>query len=151
MNAPLAKSALAPAGSDALLKRSKLGGLLKRHSGCEVLFDLASRGRYSTDASIYQIEPVGVCIPKTEDDARMALRIARDLGVPVLPRGAGTSQCGQTVGECLVLDNAKYLNQVVKFDRDAMTVTVQPGMVLDHLNAFLKQIGRASCRERVCT
>jgi len=141
MNAPHPKTALAPAGADVLLKRSKLGGLIRRHSGCEVLFDAASRGRYSTDASIYQIEPVGVCIPKTADDARMALHIARDLGVPVLPRGAGTSQCGQTVGECLVIDNAKYLNQVVEFDREAMTVTVQPGMVLDHLNAFLKPHG----------
>jgi FAD/FMN-containing dehydrogenase/Fe-S oxidoreductase len=141
MNAPLPKAALKPAGSDALLKRSKLADLLRRHTGCEVLFDAASRGRYSTDASIYQIEPVGVAVPKTEEDARMALHVARDLGVPLLPRGGGTSQCGQTVGECLVLDNAKYLNQVTDFDKEARTVTVQPGMVLDHLNAWLKPHG----------
>ncbi|MBL8381840.1 MAG: FAD-binding protein [Burkholderiales bacterium] len=141
MNAPLAKSVFRPAGSDSLIRRSKLAGLLRRHSGCEVLFDAASRGRYATDASIYQIEPVGVAVPRTEDDLRMALHIARDLGVPVLPRGGGTSQCGQTVGECLVIDNSKYLNQVTAYDRAAQTVTVQPGMVLDHLNAKLRADG----------
>ena len=103
MNAPLPKAALAtPQASTAggaLLARSKLAGLLRRHTQCEVLFDAASRGRYSTDASIYQIEPIGVAVPTTEDDARMALHIARDLGVPILPRGAGTSQCAQTVVE----------------------------------------------------
>ena len=127
--------------SGVLLQRSRLADLLRRHTQCEVLFDAASRGRYSTDASIYQIEPVGVCIPKSEDDARMALHIARDIKVPVLPRGAGTSQCGQTTGECLVIDNSKYLNQVTEFDKAAATVTVQPGMVLDHLNAYLKPHG----------
>ncbi len=145
MNAPAPREAVAPATSTVksgpLLKRSKLADLLRRHTQCEVLFDAASRGRYSTDASIYQIEPVGVAIPKTEDDARMALHIARDLAVPLLARGAGTSQCGQTTGECLVLDNAKYLNQVTEFDKDKRTVTVQPGMVLDHLNAYLKPHG----------
>ena len=60
----------------------------------EVLFDRFSRGRYSTDASIYQIEPVGVVVPKTEDDVRAALEIAREEGVPLLPRGGGTSQSG---------------------------------------------------------
>ena len=149
MNAPLPREATEPAArpvagtktAGAFLKRSKLADLLRRHTQCEVLFDAASRGRYSTDASIYQIEPVGVAIPKTEDDARMALHIARDLAVPMLPRGGGTSQCGQTTGECLVLDNSKYLNQVTGFDQDNQTVTVQPGMVLDHLNAYLKPHG----------
>ena len=125
MNAPLSRDALKPVASGAILQRSQMGGLLKRYTGCEILFDAASRARYSTDASIYQIEPVGVAIPKTDEDVRMALAIARDLDVPVLPRGGGTSQCGQTVGECLVLDNSKYLNQVVSFDREAMTVTVR--------------------------
>ena len=99
MKAPLPLAALAaPRVSTvggALLNRSKLADLLRRHTQCEVLFDAASRGRYSTDASIYQIEPIGVAVPTTEDDARMALHIARDLGVPILPRGAGTSQAGK--------------------------------------------------------
>ena len=75
----------------------------------------ACRGRYSTDASIYQIEPVGVVVPRTtEDDARARSQIAAEAGVPVLPRGAGTSQCGQTVGAALVIDNSKYLNRIAR-------------------------------------
>ena len=100
-----------------------------------------ARGRYATDASIYQIEPVGVVVPRSEEDAVVAVQIAADAGVPVLPRGAGTSQCGQTVGAALVIDVSKHLKDVIAFDRDAQTVTVQPGIVLDHLNAFLKPHG----------
>ena len=120
---------------------SKLAARLKRELEGEVLFDAFSRGRYSTDASIYQLEPVGVVIPKTERDAQIALQIALEEGVPVLARGGGTSQCGQAVGAALVIDNSKYLNQIVAFDKDARTVCVQPGMVLDHLNAWLKPHG----------
>ena len=120
---------------------SALAARLRREVRGEVLFDAASRGRYSTDASIYQIEPVGVVVPQTEEDALAALRIAIEEGVPVLPRGGGTSQCGQTVGAALVIDHSKHLNQVVAFDRDARTVTVQPGVVLDQLNAYLRPHG----------
>src|SRR5690606_29322728 len=77
---------------------------LRRELTGEVLFDAGSRGRYSTDASIYQIEPLGVVVPRTTDEAIQAAEIAVSAGVPVLPRGAGTSQCGQTVGAALVLD-----------------------------------------------
>jgi len=119
----------------------RLAARLKREIEGEVLFDAWSRGRYSTDASIYQLEPVGVVIPKTERDAQIALQIALEEGVAVLPRGGGTSQCGQTVGHALVIDHSKHLNQVVAFDRDARTVCVQPGMVLDRLNAWLKPHG----------
>ena len=112
-----------------------LAARLRREIRGEVLFDAASRGRYSTDASIYQIEPVGVVVPQTEEDARIAIQIAADQGVPILPRGGGTSQCGQTVGAALVIDNSKYLNRVLAFDKDARTAVVQPGMVLDQLNA----------------
>jgi FAD/FMN-containing dehydrogenase/Fe-S oxidoreductase len=120
---------------------SALAQRLKREVRGEVLFDAASRGRYSTDASIYQIEPVGVVVPKTEEDALAAFHIALDAGIPVLPRGGGTSQCGQTVGAALVIDNSKYLNNILEFDRDARTVVVQPGTVLDQLNAYLKPHG----------
>ena len=81
-----------------------------------MLFDLASRGRYATDASIYQIMPVGVFVPRDERDICIAIEIARDLKVPVLPRGAGTSQCGQTVGAALVIDNSKHLRRVIDID-----------------------------------
>ena len=120
---------------------SALAARLRREVRGEVLFDAASRGRYSTDASIYQIEPVGVVVPQTEDGAAAALRVAMEEGVPVLPRGGGTSQCGQTVGAALVIDHSKHLNHVVSFDRDAHTVTVQPGVVLDQLNAYLRPHG----------
>ncbi len=118
-----------------------LAARLAREIRGEVLFDAASRGRYSTDASIYQIEPVGVVVPRTEEDARIAIQIAADQGVPILPRGGGTSQCGQTVGAALVIDNSKYLNQVLAFDKEARTAVVQPGVVLDRLNAYLKPHG----------
>jgi FAD/FMN-containing dehydrogenase/Fe-S oxidoreductase len=120
---------------------SALAARLRREIQGEVLFDAASRGRYATDASIYQIEPVGVVVPRTEDDARIAMQVAADEGVPILPRGAGTSQCGQTVGAALVIDNSKYLNHVVAFDQAARTAVVQPGMVLDQLNAYLRPHG----------
>ncbi len=125
-----------PKAGDAALARR-----LRAEIQGDVLFDAASRGRYATDASIYQIDPVGVVVPRTEADALAAMRIAIDAGVPVLPRGGGTSQCGQTVGAALVIDNSKHLNQVLAFDAAARTVTVQPGMVLDHLNAYLRPHG----------
>ncbi|CAN7699234.1 MULTISPECIES: FAD-binding and (Fe-S)-binding domain-containing protein [unclassified Variovorax] len=103
----------------------------------EVLFDAASRGRYATDASIYQIMPAGVLVPKTERDIATAIDIARDLKVPVLARGGGTSQCGQTTGAALVIDNSKHFRRVLDLDVEARRATVEPGIVLDHLNAQL--------------
>eukprot|EP01037_Dinobryon_pediforme_P021587 gene21587-22491_t len=111
---------------------------LQRELRGDVLFGKADRGRYATDASIYQITPIGVVVPRDQRDLEMALDIARSHHMPVLARGAGTSQCGQTVGEALVIDNSKWLNKVIDFDRAARTVTVEPGIVLDHLNAWLK-------------
>ena len=118
-----------------------LAARFRREIEGEVLFDAASRGRYATDASIYQIEPVGVVVPKTEPDAIAAVQIAVDEGVPVLARGGGTSQCGQTVGAAVIIDHSKHLNNIVDFDPAARTVTVQPGVVLDQLNAYLKPHG----------
>ena len=120
---------------------SALAARLGRELEGEVLFDAFSRGRYSTDASIYQIEPIGVVVPKTTNDILAAVQIAAAEGVPVLPRGGGTSQCGQTVGEALVLDTSRYLNDITAFDPGARTVTVEPGMVLDQLNRRLAPHG----------
>ncbi|MBL8512556.1 MAG: FAD-binding oxidoreductase, partial [Betaproteobacteria bacterium] len=114
---------------------------LQREVDGEVLFDAASRGRYATDASIYQIMPVGVVVPKTPESARIAVQIALEAGVPVLPRGGGTSQCGQTVGAALVIDHSKYLNRVLSVDAEQRRAVVEPGLVLDHLNARLKADG----------
>ena len=120
---------------------AELAARLKRETAGEVLLDAASRGRYATDASIYQIVPRGVFVPRTEDDVATALAIARETGTPVLPRGAGTSQCGQTTGDALVIDFTKHLRQVHAVDVDAMTAEVDGGLVLDHLNAQLKKHG----------
>ena len=98
--------------------RNPLEQRLRANFEGDVLFDAFSRGRYSTDASIYQIDPVGVVIPRTEEAARVALQIAAEEGVPILPRGAGTSQCGQTVGAALVIDCSKYLDEVIRIDAD---------------------------------
>ncbi len=127
-------------GNGAHLRR-ELARRLRRELEGEVLFDAFSRGRYSTDASIYQIEPVGVVVPKTEEDVVRAIQIAADAGVPVLPRGGGTSQCGQTVGAALVIDVSKHLNELVELDVEGRTAWVQPGMVLDRLNARLQEHG----------
>ncbi len=118
-----------------------LAEALRREIEGEVLFDAPSRGRYSTDASIYQIEPVGVVVPRNPSDVDRALGVARDFGVPVLARGGGTSQCGQTVGEALVIDVSHHLNRIVAFDAATPSVRVQPGIVLDELNAWLKPKG----------
>ncbi|MBK8016071.1 MAG: FAD-binding protein [Betaproteobacteria bacterium] len=117
---------------------SALAARLRRAIEGDVLFDAGSRGRYSTDASIYQIEPLGVVVPRTETDVLAALEIAREAGVPVLPRGGGTSQCGQTVGAALVIDTSKHLNRLIEVDPVARTACVEPGLVLDHLNAQLR-------------
>jgi len=114
---------------------------LARELDGEVLFDAASRGRYSTDASIYQVQPIGVVVPRSEAAARAAMAIAAEQGVPILPRGAGSSQCGQSVGAALVIDHSKYLNRVLEVDAQAGTALVQPGVVLDALNAQLRSSG----------
>ncbi len=114
---------------------------LRREVDGEVMFDAAALGRYSTDASIYQIMPIGVVVPRTMDAAISALQIAAEEGIAILPRGAGTSQCGQTVGAALVIDNSKYLNALVEFDAEHARAIVEPGMVLDTLNAKLKSSG----------
>ncbi len=107
----------------------------------DVLLDAFSRGRYATDASIYQMMPLGVVCPKSEDDIAAALDIAREQGIPVLPRGGGTSQCGQTVNQALVLDNTPYFNGLLELDVENRRCVVRPGMVLDELNRILKPHG----------
>ena len=112
---------------------------LRREIRGEVLFDAFSRGRYSTDASIYQIEPLGVVVPRDREDAAVAIAVAREEGVPVLARGAGTSQCGQTVAKALVIDCSKHLCRVVSVDVEGRRARVEPGVVLDRLNRSLRQ------------
>lgn len=128
-------------GRPDLLRLAGIAEKLRRAIAGDVLFDRASRGRYSTDASIYQIEPLGVVVPRTEDDAAAALTIARDEGLPVLARGGGTSQCGQTVGAALVIDSSRWLREVTHYEPGSRVIEVQPGVVLDQLNEKLKPHG----------
>src|ERR1043165_1317050 len=114
---------------------------LAREITGEVLFDAYSRGRYATDASFYQILPLGVVVPRTMDEALRALSIARDEGRIVTPRGGGTSQCGQTVNEGIVVDFSKHLNRLVSLDVENRTCVVEPGIVLDDLNRQLRKHG----------
>ncbi len=106
-----------------------------------VAADRFERGRYATDASIYQVMPEAVVVPKTVEDVRATMEIAREEGVPVLPRGGGTSQCGQTVNRAVVLDLSQHLNRLVSVDPERREAVVEPGLVLDHLNAALKPHG----------
>ncbi|MGQ0662901.1 MAG: FAD-binding and (Fe-S)-binding domain-containing protein [Pseudomonadota bacterium] len=137
---------MAPAGAPTSAARIHPGdGALARHLGRElageVLFDAFSRGRYSTDASIYQIEPIGVVVPARVEDIEAAIAIARQHGVPVLPRGGGTSQGGQTVGRALVIDTSKHLNRLIDIDPARRIARVEPGLTLDALNRKLKPHG----------
>ena len=129
------------AGRARRIAGSHLANRLRADIEGPVRFDPLTRALYSTDASIYQIEPLGVVVPRTLDDIDAVMAIAREEGVPVLPRGAGTSQCGQAVGRALVVDTSRYLNRVLEIDRDARTARVEPGLVLDHLNRRLAPTG----------
>ena len=119
----------------------RLAARLTAQTQGEVLFSPADRGRYATDASIYQAMPVGVFVPRNTQDVALALDICRDLNVPIVPRGGGTSQCGQTVGAGLVIDHSKHLRNILEVDADNRTAKVEPGLVLDHLNVALKKHG----------
>ena len=114
---------------------------LRREMEGEVRFDAYSKILYSTDASIYQIEPIGVVIPRHKGDVAAAVRVAARYGVPLLPRGGGTSLSGQTVGHALQIDFAKYMHNVMELNTEEEWVRVQPGLVQDQLNAYLRPRG----------
>ncbi|MFZ1756953.1 MAG: FAD-linked oxidase C-terminal domain-containing protein [Caldilineaceae bacterium] len=107
----------------------------------EVRFDAYSRMLYSTDASLYQIQPVGVVLPKNADDIQAAMQIAARHAIPVLPRGGGSSLAGQAVGAALVLDTSKYMDRILGVDEERRTVRVQPGMTVGILNKALAPLG----------
>ena len=122
-------------------ERAELAEELRKRVAGEVRFDPFSRVLYSTDASIYQMEPVGVVIPRNKEDVLAVMEVARDNRVPVLPRGGGTGLAGQTINHGIVMDFSKYLNQVVELNREENWVKVQPGIVLDSLNRYLAPHG----------
>ncbi|MGH7101503.1 MAG: FAD-binding and (Fe-S)-binding domain-containing protein [Acetobacteraceae bacterium] len=117
---------------------SGLADRLRRAVEGEVLFDAASRGRYATDASIYQVVPIGVVVPACREDIAAVLAIAHEEGVPVTARGGGTSQCGQTVNRAIVIDCSRHLRRILEVDPAGMRATVEPGLVLGELNAALR-------------
>lgn len=124
-----------------MMEKSPLAARLQGQIEGDLLFDAFSRGRYATDASIYQMTPLGAVVPRSLQDIETALGAARELGASVLPRGGGTSQCGQTVNTALVLDNTKYFNKIIELDVENRRCVVQPGIVLDELNRALKPHG----------
>ncbi|MGY2847614.1 FAD/FMN-containing dehydrogenase/Fe-S oxidoreductase [Bradyrhizobium sp. USDA 4509] len=120
---------------------SSLEQRLRSELAGDVFFDAFNRGRYATDASFYQIVPAGVVVPRTVDEALRTLAIVRDAGRIVTPRGGGTSQCGQTVNDGIVVDLSKHLNRVLSLDVENRTCVVEPGIVLDDLNRQLRKHG----------
>src|SRR5689334_19807632 len=114
---------------------------LERELAGEVRFDAVSRALYSTDASVYQIVPLGVVVPRGDEDVVRTVRIAGRHGVSITARGGGTSQAGQAIGAGLQLDTSKYLHNVLDVDVAGRTAWVQPGVVLDELNAHLRPHG----------
>jgi FAD/FMN-containing dehydrogenase/Fe-S oxidoreductase len=122
-------------------KLAHLLGYLRKHVDGEIRFDATSRRLYSTDASIYQITPTGVVIPRTEQALLSAVQICLETRTPIVARGGGTSLSGQSIGAGVVIDCSKYLNAIGPVDAGGRTVRVQPGVVLDHLNRHLAPHG----------
>ncbi|HET9915091.1 MAG TPA: FAD-binding and (Fe-S)-binding domain-containing protein, partial [Anaerolineales bacterium] len=107
---------------------------LRKHFTGDIRLDLASRILYSTDASIYQIEPLGVVLPKTQEDLHTVVELAAKYKVPILPRGSGSSLAGQAIGNALILDCSRWLDSIVKIDPESRTADVEPGVILSRLN-----------------
>jgi len=118
-----------------------LESALRRVVRGDVRFDQGSKLLYSTDASMYQVEPIGVVIPRDADDVRAAVGVAREQNVALLPRGGGTSLTGQTVNRALVMDFTRYMNEVIEVNLEEQWARVQPGLVQDELNHHVRPMG----------
>ena len=104
-----------------------------------VAFDHTTRVLYSTDASIYQMMPVGVVFPRDADEVSAAVEISTRHGVPILPRGGGSSLCGNAIGHAVILDLSRYMDRVIEIDPENKFVRTQPGITLGNLNKVLAQ------------
>ncbi|MBD1136069.1 FAD-binding oxidoreductase [Pelagibacterales bacterium SAG-MED49] len=120
---------------------NKIGKEISNKVEGKTLFDDFSRGRYSTDASVYQIKPIGVVLPGDTNDVLNVMEYSQQNSIPLLARGGGSSQCGQTVGECIVLDYSRHQNKILDLNVEEKSIWVEPGVVLDQLNAYLKPHG----------
>ena len=127
--------------TNALLDRGRLAVELEHAVSGEVRFDAGSRHLYANDASIYRALPVGVVIPRTEQDVEAALHVCREHGVPVLARGGGTGLAGQSVNTAVLIDFSKYLNRILSLDPVDKTARVQPGVICDQLRDAANQYG----------
>lgn len=114
---------------------------LRRHFSGDIRLDAGARVLYSTDASIYQIEPLGVALPRTQDDLQAAVELAAKYRVPILPRGSGSSLAGQAIGEALILDCSRWLDGLVSLDPEARTATAESGLILADLNRAAAKFG----------
>src|SRR5438552_509554 len=112
-----------------------------RQTGCDARFDNLTRQLYSTDASIYQIHPVGVAFPKSAQQASLVIHATADAGLSITPRGAGTSLVGNAIGEGMIVDFSRHNRQVTDLDLEQRSVRVGAGVVLDQLNTFLEPHG----------
>src|SRR6266581_3856455 len=112
-----------------------------KQTGCDVRFDNLTRQLYATDASIYQIEPIGAAFPKSAQQAAAVIRAAADTGVSIIPRGAGTSLSGGAIGEGLIVDFSRHNRQITDLNLERRSVRVGAGVVLDQLNEFLTPHG----------
>ena len=119
----------------------ELAAALRRVVSGGVRFDAYSRHLFSRDASMYAIEPLGVVFPRDAAEAAAAVATAAGFGVPVLPRGAGTSLAGQAVGRAVVMDFSRHMNQVLAIDAEARRARVQPGVVQEQLNLAAARYG----------
>ena len=124
-----------------LVDRDALRRDLEAHTGGEVRFDEISRALYSTDASVYQIRPIGLLIPKTREDIIVAVKICGRFKCPITMRGGGTAQAGQAIGAGLIVDTSKFYNRILEVNAQEKWVRVEPGIVLDELNAQLAPLG----------
>ena len=114
---------------------------LRKHFTGDIRLDLASRVLYSTDASIYQIEPLGVVIPRTQADLQSAVELAAKYKIPILPRGSGSSLAGQAIGEALIIDCSRWLDNIIEIDPEKKSAKVEPGVILSTLNRTAAEFG----------
>jgi FAD/FMN-containing dehydrogenase/Fe-S oxidoreductase len=130
-----------PRADAALVDAEALARALRAETTAEVRFDAVSRALYATDASVYKLKPLGVVLPRTREDLITIVRICARLKCPVTLRGGGTSQCGQAIGTGLIVDTSKHLHALLEVNVEERWARVQPGIVLDELNAHLRPHG----------
>ena len=114
---------------------------LRKHFTGDIRLDEGSRILYSTDASIYRIKPLGIVVPRTQDDLQSVVELAAKYRVPILPRGSGSSLAGQAIGEALILDCSRWLDHIVTLDPDSKTAVIEPGVVLADFNRAASKLG----------